>query len=118
MRTFLVTVNGDSYEVTVEEVGGVSRVSAPAPTPAAAPGKTPAAPSAAGGEKVICPMPGNILDVKAQAGQQVKAGDILMILEAMKMENEILAPVDGKVLEVLAAKGATVNTGDVLAVVG
>ena len=63
------------------------------------------------------PMPGNILDVKVAAGQTVKQGDCLVILEAMKMENEIPAPCAGKVAQVVVAKGATVNTGDVLVVI-
>lgn len=124
MRKFLVTVNGGSYEVQVEEIGGAQRVApaaAPAPAPAAAPA-APAAPTAApaaaaaGGEKITAPMPGNILSVKAAIGATVKAGDIILILEAMKMENEILAPVAGKIAQV-ATKGTTVNTGDILAVI-
>ena len=116
MRTFLVTVNGSSYEVTVEETG----VSASAPAPASEPAKAPAPAPAlvSGGEKVSAPMPGAILDVKVKAGQQVKNGDLLVILEAMKMENEILAPLDGKVLQVAVSKGSAVNTGDVLVVIG
>ncbi len=76
----------------------------------------PTAPAA--GEKVNCPMPGNILDVRVNVGDEVKEGDILMILEAMKMENEILAPCAGKVATVAVAKGATVNSGDLLVVIG
>ncbi len=115
MRKFIVNVNGNSYEVEVEEVGGVSApaaapVAAPAIAPAAAP-KAPAAP--AGGTPVKAPMPGNVLDIKVSNGQAVKQGDVLVILEAMKMENEISAPCDGTVT-VVASKGATVNTGDVL----
>ena len=107
MRKFIVNVNGNSYEVEVEEVGGVA---APVAAPAAAP-KAPAAP--AGGTPVKAPMPGNVLDIKVSNGQAVKQGDVLVILEAMKMENEISAPCDGTVT-VVASKGATVNTGDVL----
>ena len=70
----------------------------------------------AGGEKINAPMPGNILDVKVAAGQMVKKGDVLVILEAMKMENEIMAPRDGKVAQVACTKGSTVNTGDALVV--
>ena len=117
MRKFIVNVNGNSYEVEVEEVGGA--VSAPAAAPAQAPAAAPkaAAPKAAaapaGGTPVKAPMPGNVLDIKVSNGQAVKEGDLVVILEAMKMENEIYAPCDGTVT-VVAAKGSTVNTGDVL----
>ena len=112
MRKFNVNVNGKIYVVEIEETG------APAPTVAApapkAEAPAPAAPVVTGGAvNVESPMPGTILDVKVQVGAQVKAGDILCILEAMKMENEILAPQDGTVKSVVA-KGATVNTGDIL----
>ena len=126
MRKFRINVNGTSYEVEVEEIGGSAAVSAPmAP---AAPVAAPAAPAAAAapaasaapvadGTQVSAPMPGNILDVKVSAGDSVAEGDILLILEAMKMENEILAPVAGKVVGVQVAKGAAVNSGDVLVVI-
>ena len=115
MRKFIVNVNGNSYEVEVEEVGGVSAPAvAPAAAPVAAPTAAPkAAPAPAGGTPVKAPMPGNVLDIKVSNGQAVKKGDVLVILEAMKMENEISAPQDGTVT-VVASKGATVNTGDVL----
>lgn len=114
MSKYLITVNGGSYEVTVEEIGGVVPVAvAPKAAPAAAPAPK-AAPVAAGAETVSAPMPGNILGVNVAPGQSVKSGDILMILEAMKMENEIKAPSDGTVASVNVTKGATVNTGDVL----
>ncbi len=120
MRKFNITVNGVAYEVEVEEVA--SGAAAPAPV-AAAPKAAPAAPKAAApkapvaaGTQVKAPMPGTILDVKVSQGAAVKKGDILCILEAMKMENEILAPQDGTVAQVNVAKGASVNSGDVLAV--
>lgn len=126
MRKFLVNVNGASYEVMVEEINGAAApVAAPAPV-AAAPAAAPvaAAPAAApvaavaGQESVESPMPGNILAVNVKAGDAVKKGAVLMILEAMKMENEIMAPRDGVVAAVNVQKGATVNTGDVLCVIG
>ena len=122
MRNFVITVNGTQYEVAVEEVaaGAAPVAAAPAAAPAApkaAPAAKKAAPVAAvAGEKGAAPMPGNIGDVKVQVGASVKKGDVLVVLEAMKMENEIMAPRDAKVAQVLAAKGAAVNTGDALVV--
>ena len=124
MRKFNITVNGVAYEVEVEEVAaGESAAPKAAPVaaaPKAAPAAKPAAPKAAApvanGTKVNAPMPGTILDVKVAQGQAVKKGDVLLILEAMKMENEILAPQDGTVAQVSVSKGASVNSGDVLVV--
>ena len=110
MRKFSITVNGQAYEVEVEEIGGAPVFAAAAP--AAAPKA--AAPAAAGGSPVNAPMPGTILDVKVSVGQAVKKGDVLVILEAMKMENEIMAPKDATVASVVVSKGASVNSGDVL----
>ena len=130
MRKFLINVNGNSYEVEVEEVGGASAPMAAAPVapaapavpaPAAAAPAAPAAPAAAApaaaGEQVKSPMPGNILDVKVAVGDTVAEGDVLIILEAMKMENEIVAPCSGKVASVNVQKGATVNSDDLLVVI-
>lgn len=123
MKHLTVTVNGVAYDVTVEENGGApvapAAPAAPAPAPAAKPAApaTAAAPApagAAGAVTVSAPMPGNILDVRVQPGASVKAGDTLMILEAMKMENEISAPQDGTVASVNVRKGDTVASGDVL----
>ena len=122
MRKFIVNVNGTSYEVEVEEIG--AQASAPAAKPvhaAPAPKAEPAPkvePAAAGeGESVSAPMPGNILEVKVKNGDRVKAGEVLLILEAMKMENEILSPRDGRLVSVNVAKGSSVNSGDVLCVI-
>ena len=112
MKYYNITVNGVAYSVSVEETAaGAAPVAAAAP---AAPAAPKAAAGAAGAVTVKAPMPGNILDVKVQAGASVKAGDVLVILEAMKMENEILAPQDGTVASVNVNKGDTVNSGDVL----
>ena len=110
MKNLIVTVNGVAYNVTVEEGTGAAAAPAPAAAPAA-----PAAPAgAAGSVTVTAPMPGNILDVKVKAGDSVKAGDTLLILEAMKMENEISAPQDGTIASVNVRKGDVVNSGDLL----
>ena len=118
MKYYNMTVNGVAYSVSVEETaaGAAPVAAAPAapkaaPAPAAAPK---AAAGAAGAVAVKAPMPGNILDVKVAAGASVKAGDVLVILEAMKMENEIVAPQDGTVASINVNKGDTVNSGDVL----
>ena len=127
MKTYKITVNGKVFEVDVEEVGGavqrpVSSQSAPTPAPAApkaasAPAAASAAP-AAGGGRIDAPMPGTILDVLVSPGDQVEAGQVLVILEAMKMENEIMAPAAGKVIQVNTTKGAAVNSGDPLLEIG
>lgn len=131
MRKFMINVNGKSYEVEVEEIrdGAAAPVSAPAvqPKPAAAP--APAAPKAApapapkpaapapvpaGASTVISPMPGTILSINVKVGDAVKKGQVLCILEAMKMENEIMAGADGTVASVAVSQGDSVNTGQVL----
>lgn len=112
MKNYKVIVNGTAYEVAVEEISAADVKTSPvaAPTAAPAPAAAPVA-APAGGEKVTAPMPGTILDVKVTEGQAVKAGDILVILEAMKMENEILAPCDGTVAGLAVTKGASVESG-------
>lgn len=132
MAKYVVTLNGKNYEVEVEKntakITNTTAAAAPAaapapkaapapapvaaPSPAAAPAPVAAAP--AGGANVTAPMPGTVLNVVAPVGTAVKAGDVILILEAMKMENDIVAPCDGTVASV-AAKGTSVNTDDVLA---
>ena len=121
MKQLKITVNGVVYDVQVEEVSGDSAATAPeAPVPAAP--KAPAAPAApkapVAGETVNSPMPGTVLDVKVKPGDSVKAGDTLLVLEAMKMENAIVAPKDGKVAEVYVIKGQTVESGTALVTIG
>ena len=118
MKHYNITVNGSAYDVVVEEVGGaVAPAAAPkaAPAPAAAPAApaaaAPKAAPAAGAVNVEAPMPGNILDVKVKAGDAVKAGDVLVILEAMKMEKPLLAPRAGTVTSLSIKQGDTVTAG-------
>ena len=129
---YKVTLEGRTYEVEVEagkamcvaEYEAFVPAAAPAAAPvaaapvAAAPAAAPAAaaPAAVAGEAVTAPMPGNILKVNVTAGQAVKEGDLLLVLEAMKMENEIFAPCNGTVAQVLVSKGSTVDTGATMVV--
>ncbi len=108
MKKYRVNVNGSVYEIEVEEMDA-SAVSAAPAAPAAAPA-APVSAAPAAGAQIKAPMPGTILDVKVQNNQTVKKGDVLVILEAMKMENEIQAPCDGKVTGVNVRKGDTVET--------
>lgn len=123
---YVVTLNGKNYEVEVTEedavlLGVTEAAAAPvavaAPVAASAAAPAPAAAPTAGGTKVPSPMPGTILSVNVAAGQAVKSGDVLMVLEAMKMENDIVAPCDGTVKQLLVSKGSTVNTDDILAII-
>ena len=123
MKKYNITVNGTTYEVVVEEAGSVAGApvyttpvaSAPVAAPAAAPAAPKAAPAASGANKVTSPMPGTILAVNVTAGQAVKKGDVICVLEAMKMENDIPAPCDGVIASVNVQKGASVASGDVIA---
>ena len=130
---YKVTLNGRTYEVEVEAGKAMllDEYEAIAPAPAAAapgaaaapaaaaPAAAPAAPAVTGaGDPVNAPMPGNILKVNVKAGDKVKSGTVLVVLEAMKMENEIMAPKDGTVTQVLVSKGSTVDTGAPLVVIG
>ena len=121
MRKFNVTVNGVAYDVEIEEVGaGVSApVAAPAPVAAApaaapAPKAAPAAAGKAGSVAIKAPMPGTILKMNVKVGDSVKSGDVVCVLEAMKMENDICAPQDGVVSSIEVAQGASVATDAVL----
>ncbi len=134
MSKYNITLNSKVYEVEVEKgeaiLVSVADVAAPAPAPvpvaapavapapsaapAAAPAPAPAAAPVGGGDQVTAAMPGTILNVKVNAGDQVKSGQVLIIMEAMKMEIEVMAPRDGKVAQVVVAKGAAVDTGALL----
>ena len=131
MKKFNITVNGSSYAVEVEEVGGAvasapaPRAAAPAAAPAPAPAPAPAAPAApaakaagAGEHSIDAPMPGKILKVLVTEGQAVKAGENLVVLEAMKMQNEILSDADATVKAINVAAGQTVKVGDSLVILG
>lgn len=128
MRKFHVVVNGASYEVEVEEVAGSAAPSAPsvaaeeAPTPKVAPASPSSAPSApppaptslGEGEIVVAPLPGTVLDIKVRIKDKVQVGQVLLVLEAMKMENEIVSPTAGVVAEIRVTKGSAVTTGEAL----
>ena len=128
---YKITLQGRTYEVEVErgEAMLLDEYDAKAPVPAApaaapapvaaapAPAAAPAAGPVAAGTKVDSPLPGNVLNVKVSVGQAVKAGDVLVIIEAMKMENEVAAPCDGVVKQIVADKGAVVATGDTLLII-
>lgn len=135
MKRYKVNVNGTAYEIEIEELSSAQiKAASTHPTQATATASTPAptaqdtapspAPSSAastvsgGGEQVVSPMPGTILSIDIKEGQAVKAGDVLMILEAMKMENEIMCPRDGTVISINTTKGASVESGTLLCVIG
>lgn len=136
MKTYKITVNGSVYDVAVEEVGSAVQAPVAQAAPAAVPVAPAAAPaaavapakpasvvseaqsSAADGTKVSSPMPGTILKINVKPGDGVKKGDVLLLLEAMKMENEIMAPCDGTIVSVATVTGASVNAGDALVVIG
>ena len=122
MKKYNITVNGTTYEVVVEEVTGSSNShSAYTPPVTHAPQKSlptkPRSDASVGGNNVCSPMPGTILDVKVSSGQSVKKGDVICVLEAMKMENDIPAPCDGVVASINVQKGASVAAGDVIAII-
>lgn len=112
-KTYHITLNGKVYEVEIEEVQpGQAPKTTAAPTPKAA------APVSGNGEKVTAPMPGSMFNILVKEGQAVKKGDVVAILEAMKMENEIISPVDGTIKSVNVEKGQNVNLGDTIVVIG
>ena len=113
MKNYRITVNGVAYDVAVEELGAGEASAAPVSTPAAVP--APKTSGSAGAVKITAPMPGKIVAVKGQAGASVKKGDAVLVLEAMKMENEICAAQDGVIASVEVAVGDMVEGGDVLA---
>ncbi len=122
MRKFNVTVNGNKYEVEVEEIKEsgktLSQASALQYSDISALKTEIKNPVVTGGEgSVKAPMPGTINDIKVTEGQSVKAGEVLLILEAMKMENEIMSPADGVIKQIAVTKGSSVSSGDVLVVV-
>ena len=119
MKNYTITVNGNVYDVTVEEgastgapVAAAPKAAAPAPAPKAA---APAASGTAGAVKINAPMPGKILKVNVNPGDAVKKGQVVMVLEAMKMENDVVAPQDGTVASVNVGAGSAVEAGEVLA---
>ena len=116
MKKYRVTVNGTAYEIELEELTGAAPAPAAA-TAAPAPAPAPAAAAPAGGEQVTSPMPGTILSINVAAGDAVKLGQVLMVLEAMNMENEIMCPCDGKIASVNTSKGASVESGTLLCVI-
>lgn len=119
MKSYTITVNGKVYEVTVEENTGALKApaapAAPAPKAPAPAAPAPAAAGKAGSVQVTAPMPGKILGVKAAVGQAVKRGEVLIVLEAMKMENEIVAPEDGTVASINVTTGSSVEAGEIIA---
>lgn len=125
MKKYVIKLNGKVYEVEMGEMGAAGTYTpapqgtsaAPAPAAASAPA-APAAPAVGGGEPIIAPMPGNIIDVKVKVGDIIKKGQVLLVLEAMKMENELVAPHDGQVLSVNTTKGSMVNVSEELMRIG
>ncbi len=118
MKNLKITVNGVAYDVQVEELDGSAPDSSPAPKTAAAAPSAPAPAVPTSGEPVNAPMPGTIVSVAVTSGQSVKAGDVLVVLEAMKMENEIKAPKDGTINSVNVNKGDAVESGALLVTIG
>ena len=117
MKRFNITVNGTAYDVAVEEITDGSAPVMPKKAPAKKPVEQPKKAVAGAGTKVTAPMPGTILEVKVSENDTVTKGQVMMVIEAMKMENDIVAPCDGKVTSIIAKKGDSVNSSDVLATI-
>ncbi len=123
MKRYRIRVNGKVYDVEIEEAGGsvsvnTSQSVSAVPAPATVDSAVQAAPAASGDEVIVSPMPGKIVSIAVKKGQAVKEGDLILVLEAMKMENEIYCGRGGTVKEIAVSEGATVNTGDTMAIVG
>ena len=120
MKKYKVNVNGNWYEIALELVdeNDIKTSAAPAEKKEEAPVQAAPVQASAGAENILSPMPGTILDVKVAVGDSVTKGQVIMILEAMKMENDIVASCDGKITSVLTSKGSSVNSGDALATIG
>lgn len=124
MKRFLIKINGKTYDAEVEVVGtsASAPVAAPAAAPrAAAPASAPvpaAAPAAGGPANVTSPLPGTVLRLCKNTGDTVAAGEVVMIVESMKMENEVVAPVGGRIASIAVAAGSAINTGDLLFTLG
>ncbi|MBS7324904.1 MAG: acetyl-CoA carboxylase biotin carboxyl carrier protein subunit [Angelakisella sp.] len=123
MKRFLIKINGKTYDAEVEVLGASAAAPAPAAAPkAAAPAPAPAAPAAApkagGPANVTSPLPGTVLRLVKNAGDTVAAGEVVMIVESMKMENEVVAPEAGRIASIAVAAGSAINTGDLLFTLG
>ena len=123
MKRFLIKINGKTYDAEVEVIGASAAAPAPAAAPkAAAPAPAPAAPAAApkagGPANVTSPLPGTVLRLVKNAGDTVAAGEVVMIVESMKMENEVVAPEAGRIASIAVAAGSAINTGDLLFTLG
>lgn len=119
MKKYVITVNGNKYEVEVEVAGtsNAATVAAPVAKPAPVTAAPKVSKATAGGQKVTAPMPGNIFKVAVKAGDVVKKGQLLLVFEAMKMENDLTSPVDGTVAEVKVSVGSVIAAGDLLVVI-
>ena len=118
MKKYVIKLNDKVYEVEMEEVTAETSAAITEATKSAPKTSAPSAAPVSGGQKIEAPMPGGIVNVAVKVGDTVKKGQLLLVLEAMKMENEIVSPVDGKILAVGVSKGDSVNPGDLLVQIG